>query len=82
MSDGDYDGGSFAADIFGYLCGYAHLTKLPQSILKKPSRHPCQIATCAIRARSGHHYTDKFTLFEAMVAGEFHELLKERNIPL
>jgi hypothetical protein len=44
MSDGDYDGGSFAADIFGYLCGYAHLTKLPQSILKKPSRHPCQFA--------------------------------------
>jgi len=32
------------------------------------------------RATFYDHYTDKFTLFEAMVAGEFHELLKERSI--
>ena len=32
------------------------------------------------RATFYDHYTDKFTLFEAMVAGDFHELLKERNI--
>jgi AcrR family transcriptional regulator len=32
------------------------------------------------RATFYDHYTDKFTLFEAMVVGDFHELLKERNI--
>jgi len=32
------------------------------------------------RATFYDHYTDKFTLFEAMVAGDFHDLLKERNI--
>ena len=32
------------------------------------------------RATFYDHYTDKFTLFEAMVAGDFHELLKGRNI--
>jgi AcrR family transcriptional regulator len=32
------------------------------------------------RATFYDHYTDKFTLFEAMVAADFHELLKERNI--
>ena len=32
------------------------------------------------RATFYDHYTDKFALFEAMVAGDFHELLKERNI--
>ena len=32
------------------------------------------------RATFYDHYTDKFTLFEAMVAGDFYELLKERNI--
>jgi AcrR family transcriptional regulator len=32
------------------------------------------------RATFYDHYTDKFTLFEAMVAGDFHELLKQRNI--
>lgn len=32
------------------------------------------------RATFYDHYTDKFTLFEAMVAGDFHELLRERNI--
>jgi AcrR family transcriptional regulator len=32
------------------------------------------------RATFYDHYTDKFTLFEAMVARGFHELLKERNI--
>jgi AcrR family transcriptional regulator len=32
------------------------------------------------RATFYDHYTDKFGLFEAMVAGDFHELLKERNI--
>jgi AcrR family transcriptional regulator len=32
------------------------------------------------RATFYDHYADKFSLFEAMVAGDFHELLKERNI--
>jgi AcrR family transcriptional regulator len=32
------------------------------------------------RATFYDHYTDKFGLFEAMVAGDFHELLKARNI--
>jgi AcrR family transcriptional regulator len=32
------------------------------------------------RATFYDHYSDKFALFEAMVAGDFHELLKERNI--
>jgi AcrR family transcriptional regulator len=32
------------------------------------------------RATFYDHYADKFTLFEAMVAGDFHALLKERNI--
>src|ERR1700758_5438465 len=32
------------------------------------------------RATFYDHYSDKFTLFEAMVAGDFHDLLKERNI--
>jgi len=32
------------------------------------------------RATFYDHYTDKFALFEAMVAGDFLELLKERNI--
>jgi AcrR family transcriptional regulator len=32
------------------------------------------------RATFYDHYGDKFTLFEAMVAADFHELLKERNI--
>jgi AcrR family transcriptional regulator len=32
------------------------------------------------RATFYDHYTDKFSLFEAMVAGDFHELLKQRNI--
>lgn len=32
------------------------------------------------RATFYDHYTDKFALFEAMVAGDFHELLKQRNI--
>jgi AcrR family transcriptional regulator len=32
------------------------------------------------RATFYDHYADKFALFEAMVAGDFHELLKERNI--
>jgi AcrR family transcriptional regulator len=32
------------------------------------------------RATFYDHYTDKFTLFEAMVANDFYELLKERNI--
>lgn len=32
------------------------------------------------RATFYDHYTDKFALFEAMVGGDFHELLKERNI--
>lgn len=32
------------------------------------------------RATFYDHYTDKFTLFEAMVAGDVHELLKERDI--
>ena len=32
------------------------------------------------RATFYDHYTDKFTLFEAMVAGDFRELLTERNI--
>jgi AcrR family transcriptional regulator len=32
------------------------------------------------RATFYDHHTDKFTLFEAMVAADFHELLKERNI--
>jgi AcrR family transcriptional regulator len=32
------------------------------------------------RATFYDHYTDKFGLFEAMVAGDFHELLKQRNI--
>jgi AcrR family transcriptional regulator len=32
------------------------------------------------RATFYDHYTDKLALFEAMVAGDFHELLKERNI--
>ncbi len=32
------------------------------------------------RATFYNHYSDKFALFEAMVASDFHELLKERNI--
>lgn len=32
------------------------------------------------RATFYDHYADKFALFEAMVAGDFHERLKERNI--
>jgi len=32
------------------------------------------------RATFYDHYSDKFALFEAMVAGDFHELLKERSI--
>ena len=32
------------------------------------------------RATFYDHYTDKFTLFEAMVAADFYELLRERNI--
>src|SRR5205807_10651665 len=32
------------------------------------------------RATFYDHYTDKFALFEAMVAGGFHALLYERNI--
>jgi AcrR family transcriptional regulator len=32
------------------------------------------------RATFYDHYTDKFTLFEAMVAGDFHRLLQQRNI--
>jgi AcrR family transcriptional regulator len=32
------------------------------------------------RATFYDHYNDKFTLFEAMVAGDFHELLQKRNI--
>ena len=32
------------------------------------------------RATFYDHYTDKFALFEAMVAGGFHKLLSERNV--
>jgi len=32
------------------------------------------------RATFYDHYTDKFTLFDAMIAGDFHKLLQERNI--
>ena|ERR1700745_538229 len=32
------------------------------------------------RATFYDHYTDKFALLEAMVTGDFHEFLKERNI--
>lgn len=32
------------------------------------------------RATFYDHYNDKFTLFDAMVAGDFHELLQQRNI--
>jgi len=32
------------------------------------------------RATFYDHYTDKFALFEAMVAGDFHSLLEERNV--
>jgi AcrR family transcriptional regulator len=32
------------------------------------------------RATFYDHYTDKFALFDAMVAGDFYELLKERNV--
>jgi AcrR family transcriptional regulator len=32
------------------------------------------------RATFYDHYTDKFALFEGMVAGDFYELLKERNV--
>jgi AcrR family transcriptional regulator len=32
------------------------------------------------RATFYDHYTDKFALFEAMVAGEFHQLLEERKV--
>src|SRR6201995_5287968 len=32
------------------------------------------------RATFYDHYTDKFSLLEAMVAGGFHRLLRERNI--
>jgi AcrR family transcriptional regulator len=34
------------------------------------------------RATFYDHYTDKFALFEAMIAGDFHKLLEERNISL
>jgi AcrR family transcriptional regulator len=32
------------------------------------------------RATFYDHYTDKFALFEAMIASDFHKLLEERNI--
>ena len=32
------------------------------------------------RATFYDHYNDKFTLFEAMIAGEFHQMLAERNV--
>jgi AcrR family transcriptional regulator len=32
------------------------------------------------RATFYDHYTDKFALFDAMVAGDFHKLLQQRNI--
>jgi AcrR family transcriptional regulator len=32
------------------------------------------------RATFYDHYADKFALFEAMIAGDFHKLLQERNI--
>jgi AcrR family transcriptional regulator len=32
------------------------------------------------RATFYDHYSDKFTLFEAMIAADFHKLLEERNI--
>jgi AcrR family transcriptional regulator len=32
------------------------------------------------RATFYDHYSDKFAIFEAMVAGDFHKLLQERNI--
>lgn len=32
------------------------------------------------RATFYDHYADKFALFEAMIAGDFHKLLEERNI--
>jgi AcrR family transcriptional regulator len=32
------------------------------------------------RATFYDHYTDKFALFDAMIASDFHKLLKERNI--
>jgi AcrR family transcriptional regulator len=32
------------------------------------------------RATFYDHYTDKFALFDAMIAGDFHKLLQERNI--
>jgi AcrR family transcriptional regulator len=38
-----------------------------------------QVATVN-RATFYDHYTDKFALFEAMVAGDFHKLMEERNI--
>jgi AcrR family transcriptional regulator len=32
------------------------------------------------RATFYDHYTDKFALFDAMIAGDFHQLIEERNI--
>jgi AcrR family transcriptional regulator len=32
------------------------------------------------RATFYDHYTDKFALFDAMIAGDFHKLLEERNV--
>lgn len=32
------------------------------------------------RATFYDHYTDKFALFDAMIAGDFHRLLQERNV--
>src|SRR6266853_797367 len=42
--------------------------------------HDITEAATINRATFYDHYTDKFALFEGMIAGDFHKLLEERDI--
>jgi AcrR family transcriptional regulator len=48
--------------------------------LDEISVHDIAAAATVNRATFYDHYTDKFALLEAMVAGGFHQLLDERNV--
>jgi AcrR family transcriptional regulator len=61
------------------------LQRALQSLLRKKSLDEILVqditdAATVNRATFYDHYTDKFALFEAMVAHDFHVLLNERNI--
>ena len=53
---------------------------LPDKNLDEISVQDITDSATVNRATFYDHYTDKFALFEALVAGEFHALLHERNI--